>query len=155
MKRGADYIGGLASPITAFLILSLMLLTSQTWGQTDTSGTDEERTWHEEIIVTAEKVEENILDVPMTISAFDSKSLEEHVLQDKTDLQSLVPGLQFGDEMDQEGREPSVEWNSNRGSIPRRPCRWNQWCLHGRYIRFIARRRTWSASRWRADPREP
>lgn len=104
VKRGADYIGGLASPITAFLILSLLLLTSQTWGQTDTSGTDEERTWHEEIIVTAEKVEENILDVPMTISAFDSKSLKEHVLQDKTDLQSLVPGLQFGDEMDQEGQ---------------------------------------------------
>ena len=59
---------------------------------------------HEELIVTAQKVEENILEVPMTITAFDSESLEEMVLQDKTDLQSLVPGLQFGDEMDQEGQ---------------------------------------------------
>ena len=60
--------------------------------------------FHEEVIVTAQKVEENILDVPMTISAFDSKALAELVLQDKTDLQNLVPGLQFGDEMDQEGQ---------------------------------------------------
>ena len=60
--------------------------------------------FHEEIIVSAEKVEENILDVPMTITAFDSDMLEEFVLQDKVDLQALVPGLQFGDEMDQEGQ---------------------------------------------------
>ena len=59
---------------------------------------------HETVVVTAEKVEENILDVPMTITAFDSNALEEFVLQDHTDLQSLVPGLQFGDEMDQEGQ---------------------------------------------------
>ena len=60
--------------------------------------------FHDAIVVTAQKVEQNILDVPMTITAFDSSALEELVLQDKTDLQNLVPGLQFGDEVDQEGQ---------------------------------------------------
>lgn len=54
--------------------------------------------------MTAERVEENILKIPMTITAFDSSKLEDFVIQDKTDLQNLVPGLQFGDEMDQEGQ---------------------------------------------------
>lgn len=56
------------------------------------------------VTVTAERLEENILDLPMTITALDSTVLEELVIQDKVDLQSLVPGLQFGDEMDQEGQ---------------------------------------------------
>ena len=74
----------------------------------DSTDGDSERVYHEEIIVTAEKIAENILDVPMTISAFDSDALEELVLQDKTDLQSLVAGLQFGDEMDQEGQSTVI-----------------------------------------------
>lgn len=53
---------------------------------------------------TAERREENILEVPMTITVFDSRELAELVLQDRTDLQSLTPGLQFGDELDQEGQ---------------------------------------------------
>ena len=57
-----------------------------------------------EVTVTAERIEEDILDLPMTITAFDSTVLEELVIQDKVDLQSLVPGLQFGDEMDQAGQ---------------------------------------------------
>ena len=93
---------GTTAPILA---LSLVLAAAPASAQAD-AGDDRAppRTFHEEVIVTAEKVEENILDVPMTITAFDSKALEELVLQDKTDLQSLVPGLQFGDEMDQEGQ---------------------------------------------------
>lgn len=54
--------------------------------------------------MTAEKIEEDILAVPMTITAFDSDMLEQYVLQDRTDLQSLVPGLQFGNEMDWRAR---------------------------------------------------
>ncbi len=57
-----------------------------------------------EVTVTAERIEEDVLDVPMTITAFDATVLEELVIQDKVDLQNLVPGLQFGDEMDQEGQ---------------------------------------------------
>lgn len=59
---------------------------------------------HAELVVTAEKVEEDILGIPMTITAFDADMLEQFVVQDRLDLQGLVPGLQFGDEMDQEGQ---------------------------------------------------
>ena len=70
----------------------------------DGSSEEAEPVYHERIIVTAQKIEENILEVPMTITAFDADALKDNVLQDKTDLQNLVPGLQFGDEMDQEGQ---------------------------------------------------
>ena len=57
----------------------------------------------EEVVVTAERVEANILDTPMTITAFDSDMLQQLGLQDRDKLQNLVPGLQFGDTMDQQG----------------------------------------------------
>ncbi|MYF04828.1 MAG: TonB-dependent receptor plug domain-containing protein, partial [Holophagales bacterium] len=44
------------------------------------------------------------MEVPMTISAFDSALLEDLVIQERTDLQNLVPGLQFGDEIEQQGQ---------------------------------------------------
>lgn len=51
----------------------------------------------EEIIVTAEKREENVLDVPLTMSAFSSQMIEELGITNRDDLEQLVPGLQFGD----------------------------------------------------------
>ncbi len=60
--------------------------------------------YHDTVLVTAERVEESVLEVPMTISAFDSGLLEELVIQNRTDLQNLVPGLQFGDETEQQGQ---------------------------------------------------
>ena len=57
----------------------------------------------EEVVVTADRVEANILDTPMTITAFDSDMLQQRGLQDRDTLQNLVPGLQFGDTMDQQG----------------------------------------------------
>jgi len=60
--------------------------------------------YHDTFMVTAERVEENVMEVPMTISAFDSSLLEELVIQERTDLQNLVPGLQFGDEIEQQGQ---------------------------------------------------
>ena len=60
--------------------------------------------YHEAVMVTAERIEESILEIPMTITAYDSSSMEELVLQDRTDLQNLVPGLQFGDDTQQDGQ---------------------------------------------------
>ena len=60
--------------------------------------------YHATVMVTAERVEENVMEVPMTITAFDSSILEELVIQERTDLQNLVPGLQFGDEIEQQGQ---------------------------------------------------
>ena len=55
----------------------------------------------EEIVVTAEKREENINDVPLTITAFDSKAIEELGIVDEGDLEALTPGLQFGQHEEQ------------------------------------------------------
>jgi iron complex outermembrane receptor protein len=44
------------------------------------------------LIVSAQRVEEDILDVPMTISAFDTQTMTEMQLQNKVDLQDLTPG---------------------------------------------------------------
>jgi iron complex outermembrane receptor protein len=60
--------------------------------------------FHKELIVSAQKVDENILDVPMTITAFDTEMMERLQIQDKVDLQNLTPGLQFGDEVEQSGQ---------------------------------------------------
>ena len=59
-------------------------------------ATDEE-SYIEEIIVTAEKREENILDVPLTMSAFSGQMIEELGMTNSADLEQLVPGLQVGD----------------------------------------------------------
>ena len=51
----------------------------------------------EEIIVTAERREENILKVPMSMTALNDTKIEELGIQNFMDLEQLVPGLQFGD----------------------------------------------------------
>ncbi len=72
--------------------------------------------YHDSVMVTAERVEENVMDVPMTITAFDSSMLEELVIQDRTDLQNLVPGLQFGDEMEQQGQGTTIRGIGTRNA---------------------------------------
>ena len=57
---------------------------------------DQEKPWMEEIIVTAEKREESILDVPMTMSAFSEKLIKELGITNNDDLEQLTPGLQIG-----------------------------------------------------------
>ena len=72
--------------------------------------------YHATVVVTAERVEENVMEVPMTISAFDSALLEELVIQERTDLQNLVPGLQFGDEIEQQGQGTSMRGIGTRNA---------------------------------------
>ena len=50
---------------------------------------------HEVIIVTAEKREEDILSVPVTMTAFSQDMIEELGMTGDEDLEQLVPGLQF------------------------------------------------------------
>ena len=62
----------------------------------------------EEIIVTAEKREENVLDVPVTMSAFSKQMIEELGLTNQDDLEQLVPGLQFQDFGQQTGQGTTI-----------------------------------------------
>ena len=57
------------------------------------SADDDEDGLIEEVIVTAEKREENLLDVPVTMSAFSNQMIEELGMTNHDDLEQLVPGL--------------------------------------------------------------
>ena len=69
-------VGGLATPL---------------WAQD--APADEATTGIEEIVVTAQKREEAIQDVPIAISAFTSETIERQGLDDVLDLQLQVPNL--------------------------------------------------------------
>ena len=71
-----------------------------------TASLQESGRWLEEIIVTVEKREENILKVPVTMSAFNGQMIEELGISVDEDLENLVPGLQFG--YDSEGNGTSM-----------------------------------------------
>lgn len=62
----------------------------------------------EEIIVTAEKREENLLEVPVTMSAFSAQMIEELGMTNNDDLEQMVPGLQFQDEGQQTGQGTTI-----------------------------------------------
>ena len=59
---------------------------------------EDEKGYIEEVIVTAEKREENLLDVPVTLTAFSAQMIEELGMTNQDDLEQMVPGLQFQDE---------------------------------------------------------
>ena len=72
------------------IIISLGL----TMPATAQESSDDDRV-REIIIVTAEKREEDILKVPVTMTAFNQDTLEELGMTGDEDLEQLVPGLQF------------------------------------------------------------
>jgi iron complex outermembrane recepter protein len=47
------------------------------------------------IVVTAQRREENLIDVPIAVSAFDSSSLERRQIDQATDLQLNIPNISF------------------------------------------------------------
>lgn len=56
------------------------------------------------IVVTAEKREESILEVPISLTAFDDAKIEALGMTGADDLEQLTPGLQFGDFNEQVGQ---------------------------------------------------
>ena len=78
---------------------------------------DEDEPFIEEIVVTAEKRRENILEVPLTVTAFSDKLIEELGITNNDDLEQLVPGLQMGNlgEIGQNGISIRGIWTQNFG----------------------------------------
>src|SRR5690606_35072979 len=66
-----------------------------------------------EIIVTARRREETILDVPIAVSAFSSEAIEDRLVQDITDLADFTPGLQIQDAFGRSGDRPVIRGASN------------------------------------------
>lgn len=52
----------------------------------------------DEIVVTARRREENLQDVPVSVTAFSAAALEQSTIQEIKDINVIVPGLRFGSE---------------------------------------------------------
>ena len=76
----------------------------------------EENTYFEEVIVTAERTEKNVLDTAMTITGFSEDALKQFNVQDRDKLQILVPGLQFGETVDMLGNGTSLRGIGTRNA---------------------------------------
>ena len=90
MKRRQNTLLLLAGTVLAFGGFN------QVHGEDAGTQTTEDGFEIEVVVVTAERRAENINDVPLTISAFDSGAIEELGIVDEQDLEALTPGLQFG-----------------------------------------------------------
>ena len=82
--------------ISLALILSVFTVQAQQEQTAEGNEQDELAGVIEEVVVTAEKREENVLEVPLTLTALSAQMLEELGLSNALDLEQLVPGLQFG-----------------------------------------------------------
>jgi len=65
---------------------------------------DDDGFYIEETIVTAERREESINDVPVSLTAFNTDALDQLGIYDDQDLEALTPGLQFGQEEEADGQ---------------------------------------------------
>src|SRR5687768_16377440 len=58
----------------------------------------------EEIVVTARKVEENLLDVPLAITAFAARDIEAMNMKQLTDIALMTPSFNFVNQQGGSGR---------------------------------------------------
>jgi iron complex outermembrane receptor protein len=100
-------------------LFALLLFAPMTWAQSDEEPeekADSKKVYFDEITVTAEKTEKAIMDTAMTITGFNDEMLKEFGIQDRDKLQILVPGLQFGETVDQEGNGTSLRGIGTRNA---------------------------------------
>lgn len=58
----------------------------------------------EEVTVTARKVEENLMEVPLAITAFSDKTIEEQGIKQLTDVMRFTPSFNFANQQGGSGR---------------------------------------------------
>ena len=78
--------------------IAAVLAAPGAFAQSDDSDSDEQAI--EVIIVTAEKREESILEVPVTMTAFTSEFMEEMGMSTNADIEALTPGVQLAEDGD-------------------------------------------------------
>ena len=77
---------------------------------------ESENDYFEEVIVTAERTAKSVMDTAMTITGFSEDTLKKFGVQDRDKLQILVPGLQFGETVDQIGNGTSLRGIGTRNA---------------------------------------
>jgi outer membrane receptor protein involved in Fe transport len=75
-------------------LIPLTLNSNQVLAQAEEAGSTSSISAHlEEVVVTAQKREENVQDVPATINAISARALDDFSILDFEDVQSLAPGV--------------------------------------------------------------
>ena len=70
----------------------------------------------EEVVVTSRKTEENLQDIPLSVAAFDSSTIEKLGLSSTADIVGLIPGVQFDQAFSAADTRISIRGiNSSRG----------------------------------------
>ncbi len=67
----------------------------------------------EEIVVTARKIEENLRDIPLTVSAFTEQALEEQGIASLQDIADATPGFDFAQAFGRNDFRPVIRGQSN------------------------------------------
>jgi outer membrane receptor protein involved in Fe transport len=78
-----------------FAIAAALALAQQAAAQTPQAPAKDDDKIIDRVIVTAQKREENLIDVPIAVSAFDSVALDRKQIDQATDLQLNVPNVAF------------------------------------------------------------
>lgn len=89
--------------VTTAIVLSLASMSSQAWAQ-DTAPAEAEETDDRVIVVTAQKREQQLIDVPQSITAVGGNTLERQQASNFQDYLKLVPGLQLNQSTAGQGR---------------------------------------------------
>ena len=89
--------------VTTAIVLSLASMSSQAWAQ-DTAPAEAEETDDRVIVVTAQKREQQLIDVPQSITAVGGSTLERQQASNFQDYLKLVPGLQLNQSTAGQGR---------------------------------------------------
>ena len=100
----------------SFLTLTTLALSLSTSAALAEDENDSGNAYFEEVIVTAERTERNVLDTAMTITGFSEDALKRFGVQDRDKLQLLVPGLQFGETVDMVGNGTSLRGIGTRNA---------------------------------------
>ena len=95
------------NPLTRKLVLTVTSLALLPFGAVQTPALAQEAVL-EEIIVTARKREENLIDIPVAITAISGETVENYGLNDLQDVAKIVPGLTFDRSVSQNDFAPAL-----------------------------------------------
>ncbi len=78
-----------------FIVLLVFLLVMPIMAAAQTTGRDERESTLDSITVTAQKTEENVQDVPISMTVLDSLEIEDRKIETVTDIALATPSLSF------------------------------------------------------------
>ncbi|MCU0760924.1 MAG: TonB-dependent receptor plug domain-containing protein, partial [Steroidobacteraceae bacterium] len=85
--------------LVAAAIATVLASSGSAWAQNSEAGLG-----LEEIVVTARKVEENLMEVPLAITTFSAQAIEEQGIKQLVDVMRLTPSFQFTNQSGGTGR---------------------------------------------------